>query len=462
MRILQVNTYDVWGGAERIATSLQDVYRRRGHEAWLAVGRKRSARPDALLISNRAVANPWASIWWGVHERLQPWYRRSRGARGLCRLSHVLASPLGWLDDLRGRENFRFPGTGQLVTVPPAVPDIVHGHNLHGRYFDLTALPLLSMSLPVVLTLHDAWLLSGHCAHSFGCERWLTGCGNCPDLTIYPAIRRDASAVNWARKREIFSRCRLHVATPCHWLMDQVERSILAPAIVSRRVIRNGVDLSIFKPWGAEAARAALNLPLSALILLSAGYGVKKNDWKDYATMHEALQRTAAQLPGRRIVFLALGEAGQSEQVGTAEVRFLPFVEDPTLVARYYQAADVYVHAARADTFPTSILEALACGTPVAATATGGIPEQVRSLAVEDMAFAGPLHDEPTGILSPQGDAAVLAQGLVRLLTDDELRQRMGAAAARDARTRFDLERQADAYLLWYEALLDGTRGPAT
>jgi hypothetical protein len=56
-----------------------------------------------------------------------------------------------------------------------------------------------------MLTLHDAWLLSGHCAHSFDCQRWKTGCGECPDLDVYPASPRDATACNWRRKREILA-----------------------------------------------------------------------------------------------------------------------------------------------------------------------------------------------------------------------------------------------------------------
>jgi glycosyltransferase involved in cell wall biosynthesis len=114
-------------------------------------------------------------------------------------------------------------------------------------------------------------------------------------------------------------------------------------------------------------------------------------------------------------------------------------------VARYYQAADVYVHAARADTFPNTVLEAQACGTPVVATAVGGIPEQV--------------EDGRSGYLVSAGDAPALAERLTQLLSDTELRGRMGIQAAEAARRRFDLSRQADAYLDWYRMLVH--RDPA-
>jgi glycosyltransferase involved in cell wall biosynthesis len=124
-------------------------------------------------------------------------------------------------------------------------------------------------------------------------------------------------------------------------------------------------------------------------------------------------------------------------------------------MAQAYQAADVYLHAARADTFPLTVLEALACGTPVVATATGGIPEQVRSLRTSAAArdAEGLPETAPTGILTPPGDAAAATRAVEQILDDVALRERLGAAAADDARARFDLEKQCDAYHRWFEAL---------
>src|SRR3990172_6801419 len=104
------------------------------------------------------------------------------GGRGL---GEAVADRARWAARLRGREDFNFPGTAALLELPGRTPDALHLHNLHGGYFDLRALPALTARVPAVLSLHDAWLLSGHCAHSFDCGRWETGCGECPALWIY-------------------------------------------------------------------------------------------------------------------------------------------------------------------------------------------------------------------------------------------------------------------------------------
>ena len=455
---MQVSTADVLGGAERIAWNLFETYRARGHDSYLAVGRKSSGDSAVLHMANDSAGGRWGRFWWGVHHRMQPRYARSFLARRLCRAAHRLAEPGGLIDSWRGIEDFRFPGTRQLLDLSPRPPAVVHCHNLHGKYFDLRVLPEHSRRVPVVLTLHDAWLLAGHCAHSFECERWRAGCGDCPDLSIYPPVRRDVTAFNWQRKRAIFAASRLYVATPCRWLMSKVERSMLAPAMVEGRVIPNGVDLTVFKPADKQAVRRAIGLPADAAILLFSGYGLRKNPWKDYETIHAAVRQVAQRHADRGLLFIALGATGPTEHVAGAEIRLVPFDADARTVARYYQAADIYVHAARADTFPNSVLEALACGTPVAATATGGIPEQIKPWPLANgFGPRGATCDESsaTGLLVPQCDPSALAAGIVLLLDDDFLRLRMAANAAADARSRFGLQRQADAYLNWYTEILD-------
>jgi glycosyltransferase involved in cell wall biosynthesis len=443
--ILQVTTHDIIGGAGRIAWNLFQSYRARGYGSWLAVGEKLGDDPDVVPIPSHQRHRGWPRFWWDVETRFQSLEPKFPAATVFRDVAHAVAEPAKALNRYRGIEEFGFPGTGEVLASMRDRADVVHCHNLHGGFFDLRVLPRLSQQVPVVLTLHDAWLLSGHCAHSFDCERWKTGCGHCPDLTIDPAIRRDATAHNWRLKREIFKESQLYVATPSRWLMHKVEQSMLATAVKEAQVIPNGVDLSVFRPGDQKAARAALGIRSEARVILSAAYALRRNIWKDYHTLRQAVALTAERLDGQDVVFLALGEEdGGPDRIGPAEVHGIPHQTDPAAVARCYQAADAYVHAARADTFPTTVLEALACGTPVVATGVGGIPEQV--------------EDARTGFLVPSRDPKALADRLTHLLSDGSLRQRMAQRAVETARREFDLDRQVDAYLGWYHELVNERR----
>jgi glycosyltransferase involved in cell wall biosynthesis len=341
-----------------------------------------------------------------------------------------------------GREDFNFPASRNLLQITEDRPDIIHCHNLHADYFDLRILPQLSQTAPVILTLHDAWLLSGHCAHSFDCERWRTGCGACPDLTIFPAIRRDSTAFNWQRKRDIFAHSKLYLATPSQWLLKRAQASMLAPAIQDARVIANGVDLGIFRPaLNREELRRHLGIDRAARVVTFAANGIRHNQFKDYRMLRAAVAQLAAEWSGPPLIFFALGETGVSENIGQARLNFIPYNSSPTAIADYLQVTDVYAHAARADTFPNAVIEALACGAPVVATAVGGIPEQIET--------------NKTGFLVAPGNATDMATCVRLLLRNDDMRRRMSVVAENVARRRFDLADQAAMYVAWYGSILE-------
>ena len=252
MRILAVNTMDRSGGAEKIASDLVTGFGQTGHSATLAVGRSRGGIASLQIPQDRDY-KPKNSI------APKPATEKIRNS-----------------EFLNGIEDFNFPGTWDLLNLESEQADLLHLHNLHGGYFDLRALPWLSKQLPTVLTLHDAWLTSGHCAHSIGCERWLTGCGECPDLNIYPSIPKDGTVFNWKRKVEIVSASNLHIVTPSKWLMDKFRASVLWPYFLSNKVIPNGVDHSIYYTGSKHEARDLLGLPVDSVILLSVFNVIKK------------------------------------------------------------------------------------------------------------------------------------------------------------------------------------------
>ena len=437
--VLQVSALDRAGGAEQVAWNLFNSYRSLGISSWMAVGKKRSNDSNVFVINKKPSQDWWAHLCQGFANALNPLAGKFRGVLRLQASLRSISKGRDWFADQRGEENFYFPGSWDLLNQASQKPSVLHLHNLHGGYFDPRALTAMSSEIPVMLTLHDAWLLSGNCAHSFGCERWKTGCGGCPDISIYPGLKVDSTHLNWKRRKDIFDHSKLYIATPCQWLLDKVNESILAPAMLEGRVIYNGVDTNIFYPGEKQLARRELGLPINEPILLFVANGIKNNPFKDYATLRKiiALLGEQSETP---LHFIALGEDGVQEQVGRVTIHYISRITDMNLVAQYYRASDLYVHVAKAETFPNTVLEAMACGVPVIASNVGGIPEQV--------------DDGITGLLIPAQNAELMAQSASLLLNDPILREKMGKAAILKVKERFTLEHQVEQYLQWYEDIL--------
>ena len=444
MKILQVSYSDTGGGAERVALDLLQGYWQRGHECALAVGIQSRSEFGVIQIPNLERLPAWGRLWVKLAAPLVPLCGKIRGAG---RFRHLLVERVGQprkaLAWWRGQEDFEASGTRLLLELMNPSPEVVHCHNLHRDYFDLRFLPDLSKRVPVVLTLHDEWLLTGHCSHSFGCNRWETGCGQCPSLETYPSIRRDASAFNWQRKRELLATARVHLVTPSRWLMEKVEQSPILRGHSQRTVIPNGVDLATFCPGEQRVARQRLGLPEQSRIILFSHPGAKRSQFKDYPTFAQC----AAVLASRRLpwplLFLAVGPSLPPEEVGGARILFVPRVTDRRTMADYYRAADLYLHPARAENFPLAVLEAMACGKPVVASRVGGIPEQVT--------------DNENGFLAAVGDSEAMAAAAERLLLDDSLRQRLGGNGTEHAIKYYGLNQMTDAYLRVLSDILVGT-----
>lgn len=435
LSVLQVSALDRGGGAEQVAWNLLNAYRQLGIQSWMAVGKKRSNDPNVFLIEKKISKDWWSSLCQSLIHALHPLAGKVRGTLRLQAFLRKVSKGGDWAAELRGEEDFYFPGSWDILSQTPQKPSILHLHNLHGGYFDPRALTALSQEVPTILTLHDAWLLSGNCAHSLGCERWKTGCGNCPDISIYPGLKVDSTHLNWQRRKAIFEHSKLYIAAPCQWLMDKVKESVLAPYMIEGRVIHNGVDTSIFYPGDKEQARTKLHLPINQKILLFVANGIKNNPFKDYETLRKMIELLGQQSQ-EPLHFIALGEEGEQEQVGQVTIHYIPRTTNLNLVALYYRASDIYLHAAKAETFPNTVLEAMACGLPVVASNVGGIAEQV--------------DDGVTGLLVPANNSQLMAQSTAFLLNDSMLRQKMGTVAIQKIQSQFTLEKQTNQYVNWY------------
>lgn len=440
MRILQVNTCDCRGGAARVAWLLHRELAAIGHELWMTVRTKDSDDPHVLAIDQndpRVLARLRRVFGRGFAElepRLPGLWRLRGGIKWLEGLPSALPRRMG-------REVFAYPGSRQIFRMLPRIPDVVHMHNLHGGYFDLRFVARFSRQIPSLITLHDQWTYTGHCAHSFACERWREGCGNCPDLGIYPAVERDGTARNWKLKRRLYEQSRLHIVTPCQWLADRAKASVLGAAATGFTVIPYGVDQAVFCTGDRDEARRALGLPEDARVILCVADSIKTNPFKNYAM----IDATCAILGGRERAagawLIALGaREAQCREVGRIRIVDVPFLTEPKLAAQYYRAADVYIHPARADTFPNAVLEALCCGTPVVATAVGGIIEQIT-------------HGQ-TGYLVETGDSHGMAHAVEAILADEVMRRYMSGNAAAVGAERYSLGRMVSDYGVLFEKSL--------
>jgi glycosyltransferase involved in cell wall biosynthesis len=435
MNILQVNTYDVGGGAEKIAMDLQRFYMSLGLDSKLMVGQTKTNLSSVYEIP----PTRWFQFWNDVDKMLVK--SHLKGSYRLHNLVKQIKAPHYKHARKLGEENYHYPESRRLVTKLSDGVDVIHMHNLHTEYFDLRILPSVSKKKPTLITMHDEYLFTGHCASTLGCERWRIGCGECPHLDIYPAVNTDNTRYNWSRKRKIFSKSQLTLVTPSIWLAHRARESLLSPLPV--KVIPNGIDLNIFKPSSQAIACTELGLDQDAFIILYTAAGGRNNPFKDYDMMDRVIARLQKQTFNKPVILMALG-GGQSRKAVINGVSMIekPFENNPKHVAKHYQACDLYIHTAKADNAPLVILEAMACGKPIVATNAGGIPELVR--------------EGETGHTVPIGDDQAMTEKIINLINDPDRLRQFGENAARIAKENYGLDRMVNNYLVLYQELIDG------
>jgi len=438
--VLLVSPSDRNGGAERIALDLHCAFLAEGIASRLAVGAQKDHAPAMIVLDNRRFWSRWRIFWEKMAARFPAWNQTSpRWPRILGILCRILGQP-GWLaKPLFFSDDFDHPASQQLLNELPALPDIIHAHNLRDSFFDFRLLAAWSAIRPLALTLHDARLFSGICTHPGACEKFRDCCHACPLPMSAGVVRRCGIKRMMRRRQQIFAASQIHIAAPARYLLDLAEHSIMQPAIKSRRLIPCGVDLATFRPGDRNAARAVLHLPAGDFIAMFVAANAAQNAAKDYTCFCQSIGLLAAQTAnGERTLGVVIGSPPPPTAAGN--IMHIPEVIDRRQMALWYQAADVLLHTTRMDTQPLTILEAMACGLPVIASAVGGIPEVI----------------EPgvNGFLAPQGDAVACCEHAQRLRQDRALRAAMSAAGRRIAEQRFALARMVRDYLTWYEDIL--------
>jgi glycosyltransferase involved in cell wall biosynthesis len=406
LRIAQVHSADAGGGAELTARLHHTELLRQGHRARFLVARRKHGGDGIEQIDF------------------------VRGPKGLLRTTR-------WLEQRTGLQYLYSPSFRTLLRRLPGECDIVHIHSLHGAdgYADIGPIAALARRCPVVMTVHDLWLVTGHCGHPLECHRWRTGCGKCPDLQRFPAVTRDATHWNWRRKQRTFRRAAVHLIVPSRWVAEQLRQSPILGHLPAT-VVHSPIDTSYFHPGDRHQARNALGLPQDRRIVLLAAQSLS-NVYKGVQEGVQALNRIVDE--GLFVVAIGRDADAVLKQCRAPGVA-VAYQSDQSALAGYYRAADVFLMPSRCETFGMVAAESLACGTPVVAFAAGGLTDV--------------LGNDEGGLLVPAGDVPALAAATTRLLVDAELQDQLGRIGAERAAREFSLAEHTRRCLDIYSRLI--------
>lgn len=267
-------------------------------------------------------------------------------------------------------------------------PDLIHIHLIHDHYLNYKILfeYLSSIETPVVWTQHDSWNITGHCYHfvSKNCDKWKTGCYDCPLIHEYPNNFFDRSKKNYQQKKDSFiSKDNLTLVSCSHWLDGFISQSYFK----NKRhfVIHNGVDTDVFHPSKEKGNKFTL---LGVALPWSAAKGIE-----DFIQLRKCLPENMFD-----IIMVGLNKA-QLKKLPSGIIG-IERTHNVSELVDIYSSADVLVNTTYADNFPTVNIEALACGTPVITYNTGGSPEAI---------------DNNTGVVVEQGNVSAMVEEIKKM-----------------------------------------------
>ncbi|MBL8703702.1 MAG: glycosyltransferase, partial [Rhodospirillales bacterium] len=295
-------------------------------------------------------------------------------------------------------------------------PDLVHLHGVGRGAAPIESLAQLA-AYPLVWTLRDLWVLTGGCHYTAGCERYLAGCGACPQLGSRSSA--DLSRWQWTRKQRAWSDIRIAYVGLSQWIADCARRSPLTFGN-DVSVIPNGIDTDRFATADRAAGRQAWDLPRGKQIVLFGALHCTTDPRKGFAHFREAIGRLAAGHRLRDAVAVVFGNDGEGPDLGI-ETRYLGTIRSDDDLARLYGAADVMVVPSTEEGFGKTAAEAMACGTPVVGFDNTGLPDIV------DHGQNGYLADRLTGEALARG----IDWTLEALARDPSIRHRARAKILR-------------------------------
>ncbi len=251
-------------------------------------------------------------------------------------------------------------------------PDVINAHNLHTNYVDLPYLLefIKSRHIPIVFTMHDCWLFTGHCPHFviYGCQKWKTKCEHCEHLKecAYPKTWFfDRSKEQFERKLKAFDGLDFDIVTPCKWLGSFVPDSPILHACKSNRAIYNGIDFDKVAPKANDSFLALLD-EKKILTFVSSKLSVSKG-------IKEIGQLAKLLSDDYKIVLV--GKPDSEMILQEPNVAYIGTVSSQTELKYIYDHSYALINMTLADTFPTTNIEALQSGAKVITYDTGGCAE---------------------------------------------------------------------------------------
>lgn len=372
MKILQINTVCGTGSTGRIATDLYKVYEKAGYECVIAYGRGNA--PDG--IKSIKIGSNLDMYMHGIKTRVLD--------------KHGFGS-------IEATKSF-------IKEVKKYNPDVIHLHNIHGYYINIEILfkYLKESGKKIIWTLHDCWSFTGHCSHFeyIGCEKWKNECKECLQKKEYPSSKLlDNSNWSYKRKKELFTsidKDKLTIVTPSKWLANLVKQSYLKKYEVE--VIHNGIDLNIFKPTESDF-RKKYNLEDKKVILGVASVWTEKKGLNYFIKLANELD------DNYKIVLVGVNKKQKKKL--SKNIVAIERTNDIEKLVKIYSSADVFFNPTLEDNFPTTNLEALACGIPVITFDTGGSIECI---------------DKLCGIIVNKGDIKSIYKNIIKILNGDFLK----------------------------------------
>ncbi|MCF8177626.1 MAG: glycosyltransferase [Sulfuritalea sp.] len=314
--------------------------------------------------------------------------------------------------------------------------DLLHFHDLSSAISPLTLL-WLSRRKPVVWTIHDCSPFTGGCLYPMECSRFTNRCEKCPQLGTWPIDSLfDFTGFQQGIKRRLAKSGRIHYLTPSTWMARTANSSGMfasAPEVVS-----NGVNTRTFQAVDKGTARGDLGLPADrTIVLLSAGSLLDERKGIHFAI--DALREVRDLQPF--ILLVGYSSPQLRELLTDFDTHETGYLEDPSELARYYAAADLFLFTSLADNQPLSVLETMATGTPIIGFETGGIP---------DMVVQG-----ETGFLVPQKDTRALAASLRQVLLNPATLRKWREKGVERAEIHYSHRRFLESHMAVYQRLIE-------